>query len=701
MNRLVPLLAAAQCLLWAHSTAAPALSQRWTEYRTIMWIGDSAYKDPAKVPLFFQRLREMGINTAMVFRDGDPAPVLENGFPYYVENMVNRGLCLKFSSKVTDWDRWVTRWSKERDPQSLGRDYCLDDPGWRDWAKGEMRSLARKNAGHEPLAYDIRDELSVTVSANPFDYDFSPLALEGFRAWLQTQYQDLAALNAEWETAFASWAEVKPFTTDQIKARMASNQANPPAAVDWQALRQLRFNPAEARQTPTRWNFAPWADFRTYMDLSLARALDDLRQAAHAADPRTPVGIEGTQMPAAFGGYDLWRLSQVLDWVEPYDIGNAREIFGSFMPVKPIVTTVGESDPAAAARRLWHLLLLGDRGCIVWWSEDCLDWKTYELTPHARALAPVLREMASPLAQLFMRATRESDPIAIYYSQPSIQTDWLVESIADGSTWLRRFSSFEAEHNHLAKVRNGWLKAVQDAGYAPVFVSSAQVEAGVLTNQHFKGLVLPQALAISDREVEQITAFAHNSEPREILCDGIPALFDAHAKWRKQGPPALFAETRSQSASALLRKEEPKSGDIAQYAVARLRPQPELDWARWVADALKFLPREAWVDLDCRARVHRFRIGTTRLLAVERNINYQMSEDLKQAGGNQNLERPGAVDLHLAKPAHVYDLRAQSYLGYTARVSFQLDPWRPALFALLEEKLPAGEVIERLSRSAL
>ena len=72
---------------------------------------------------------------------------------------------------------------------------------------------------------------------------------------------------------------------------------------------------AEAAQQPTRWNFAPWADFRSYMDLSLARALDRLRETSHSIDPATPVGIEGTQMPHAFGGYDLWRLSQVLDWV--------------------------------------------------------------------------------------------------------------------------------------------------------------------------------------------------------------------------------------------------------------------------------------------------------------------------------------------------------------------------------------------------
>ena len=47
------------------------------------------------------------------------------------------------------------------------------------------------------------------------------------------------------------------------------------------------------------------------------------------------------------------------------------------------------ADANAARRRLWHLLLEGDRGCIVWWSEDCIDWKSddYALTARAKARA--------------------------------------------------------------------------------------------------------------------------------------------------------------------------------------------------------------------------------------------------------------------------------------------------------------------------
>ena len=239
----------------------------------------------------------------------------------------------------------------------------------------KMQQAVKVHRAHTPLFYDIRDELSTTISANPFDYDFSPKSLDGFRAWLKTQYPDLAALNAQWQTSFASWETVLPFSTDKIKNRMSGGGAEPKGKPDWGEVQALKFDPVTASKDPTRWNFSPWCDFRSYMDLALARTLGELRAAAKSVDPKAKSGIEGTQMPSAFGGYDLARLSEVLDWVEPYDIAGAREIFGSFMPGKPMLTTVGEQDARAAQRRLWHLLLLGDNGCIVWWSEDSLDFK--------------------------------------------------------------------------------------------------------------------------------------------------------------------------------------------------------------------------------------------------------------------------------------------------------------------------------------
>ncbi len=725
-------------LLPAARAATPEPLRPWNEYRTILWLGDSMWKQPDKLPLAWQRLREMGINTAMVHGDADPRPLVEARFPYYVENVVNRGLCLKWNSKVREWDPFITAWSKSgRGEQAFVRDYCLDDPKWRAWAVRQMQGVVRKNAPHQPLAYDIRDELSVTLSANPFDYDFSPPALAKFRDWLKTQYRSLDALNAQWETRFATWDEVRPFSTDQIKNRMAGGTPDdrgfPRGKPDWQVLAQLRFDPPQAARQAGCWNLSPWCDFRTYMDISLASTLDELRRAAHEVDPRTPVGIEGTQMPGAWGGYDLWRLSQVLDWVEPYDIGNAREIFGSFMPGKPILTTVFEKDTPHAMRRLWHLLLAGDKGCIVWWSEDCIDWASADcaLTPKAKALAPALAAMTSPLARLFLRAEREYDPVAIHYSHPSVQVNWLLESTVDGSTWQRRFSSYEAEHNRMAARRQAFTKLLQDAGYTPRFLSSAQIEAGAL--ETMRVLVLPDSLALSGTELARIGGFLDESSPaRMLLGSARPGVFDEHGRLVAKAdfkPLAGLAEP-GQGTWFALRHPQGNSqgvcdGDIREELKLRKGVVEELPdtgrkdgsnpldgmsdrqigeynsalTGRILTDHLHFiLPPPVEIPRRANVRVHRYRLGTARLLAFERNIVWQMSEDLRQAGGNEALEKPLAFEAKLAAPAHVYDLRAGRYLGHTARIAVDLDPWQPSLFALLPQQLPAAGLLERLAR---
>jgi hypothetical protein len=723
---------------WANATNSTDALRPWTDYRTILWVGDTVWQKPDRVPLFLERLREMGINTAMVHGDADPSPFVKASFPYYVENLVNRGLCLKWNSKVIDWDRFVTDWARNGRPESaFVRDYCLEDADWRSWARGQVERIVRRDQPHAPLAYNLRDELSTTISANPFDYDFSPASLAKFREWLKQRYHPLtpslspggeeevrraaegnrgsdeaalAALNAEWQTSFASWDGVRPFSTDQIKHRMASGEAQPRGQPDWAALQQLKFDASTARREPTRWNFAPWCDFRSFMDESLAGCLDDLRRAARAVDPHTPVGIEGTQMPHAFGGYDLWKLSQVLDWVEPYDIGNAREIFGSFMPDKPILTTVFETETRAARRRLWHLLLEGDRGCIVWWSEDCIDWQSpdYALTPKARALAPVLREMTSPLARLFLRAKREFSDVYIHYSQPSIQVDWLLESTVDGSTWPRRFSSFEAEHNRLAKTRNAWVKALQDLGHRPGFISSKQLEELRLkSNEHFT-LVLPRSCAMSDREIAGVQEvfrgpFAIDAPARLVLADGTPGMFDEHGRLRRENPlERFFPVTNRATAYGWNGSDRPYRMlgiDTAEFPLRRLRSDPPRRFWSW----LDGFPLDTYVQLPptARARVHLFPLGKATLIAIERNIDYHMSEELKQAGGNEALEKPVDLLARLyvyAYPAHIYDLRTERNVGQGKSWCFTLDPWQPSLFALLREPVPEGRLLPTLFR---
>jgi hypothetical protein len=96
-------------------------------------------------------------------------------------------------------------------------------------------------------------------------------------------------------------------------------------------------------------------------------------------------------------------------------------------------------------------------------------------------------------------------------------------------------------------------------------------------------------------------------------------------------------------------------------------------------------------------RVHRFSVARGQLVVFERNIAYQMSEELKQAGGNEALEKAVELEATLSQPAHAYDLRTQRYLGLTGRLRFSLDPWQPSVFALTQDRLPAESIVAALS----
>ncbi|MCX7818741.1 MAG: beta-galactosidase [Kiritimatiellae bacterium] len=640
-------------LVGAAGTSPPLPPPRaWLQYEVILWVGESAHSDPSRWPLFLQRLRELGATAGMVHGRAAPDPWVAAGVRYYVENVVNRGLCLKWNSSVRDWNAFINRWMATRDPAAFVREYGLYDPEWRAWARREARESARRHAPHSPLAYNLRDELSITISANPFDYDWSGPTLEAFRAWLRNRYTDLDALNRAWATRFPDWSAVRPFSTDEIKHRMVSGADHPQGAPDWSALARVVFRAEEARRTPRRWNFAPWCEFRTFLDQTWAELLDELRREMRAVDPLTPVGIEGTQMPHAFGGFDLERLARAVDWAEPYDIGAARAIFGSFMEDRPLLSTIGEADEATARRRLWRLLLEGDRGCILWWSEDCLQWDAPDLplTPKGRALAAAVRPLRGPLTELWLRATPEWDPIAIHYSQPSIQVNWLLESTVDGRTWPRRFSSYEAQHNRQAALRVRWLSALRAAGWSPRFLASSQIEAGELLRGRWRALVMPGSWAMSDRELAALREFT--AAGGRLIYDGEPAAWDERGRLRETAamPP---------------QSSDPPPDPVAH--LADLAPPLRVEGGGPVA-------------------VFRRRLDAVRLVGLSPETGATMGEDLTIT------ERAAAdateVEVVFAQPLHAADLRTGRRFGRVDRLRLRLDPAEPPLLAVSDAPLP-------------
>ncbi len=631
-------------LLIAAGVQAEAGLRSWGDrYRVILWCGERAEKNRDSAALV-KACRELGVTTMMTGAEGDPAPWLDAGFDYYVENIVNRGLCLKWNSQVTNWDKFVTEWSKQRGQQEFVREYCLVDPLWRESARRQMRQSGARHAAYAPVLYDIRDELSVTISANPFDYDFSPASLAAFRVWLQKRYPSLEALNRAWQTTYPAWEAVRPFSTDEIKGRLAGRVDAQGKQPDWHAVRSLRYAPEAVRGAPARWHLAPWCDFRTFMDDCLAETLGDLRAASHAADPATPVGIEGTQMPSAWGGYDLWKLSRVLDWVEPYDIMAARAVFGSFMRGKPILATYGQRDPTDVSRHLWHRLLEGDCGAILWWSEDLLEGEgdSLRLSAKGRDYAPLLHEMQTPLARLFLRAERIIDPVAIHYSQASIQLAWLFESFEDGNTWHRRFSSYEAAHNRHAALRTELWRLLREAGWLPQFVAYEEIEEGVLESRGFNACFLPDSYALSECEVAAMQRFASRAGNR-LLYTGEPGVFDANGTPRTAG---VFA---------------PSAADLMQL-VAQLPPP-----------AVRIETPGTGVCLT------RYRAEGDTFFALEQRQQGQSGEDVTQSAPAPQSRESQRVTFVYNDRRPLLDLRTGRQVGSEGRAEVEVPYERPAV----------------------
>src|SRR4029079_9201380 len=131
------------------------------DYQVIMWMSGKTVAKPENAPLVAQRLKEMGVTAGMVTGDGDPSMWTQAHMPYYVENIVRTGLCLKQRSPVTDWSKFVNQWMETRDESAFVRPFCLEDPAWLAESKKQMQRAVGIHKANAPLLYDIRDELSV------------------------------------------------------------------------------------------------------------------------------------------------------------------------------------------------------------------------------------------------------------------------------------------------------------------------------------------------------------------------------------------------------------------------------------------------------------------------------------------------------------------------------------------------------------
>ena len=456
------------------SFIAKPSDRAWRDYAIVMWQPSSA-----KV---FAKLQTLGITAGQYSGRARTPPdfLLANDLRWYAENIATDFYAEYHRYRRDRVPQWSFLQAKElyrKDPSSkeaFKRSPSLSDPVWLRKIHDRLVESARTFSPYRPLFYDLGDESGIADLAAFWDFDFSDQSLAGMRIWLMERYGTLSALNQQWGAAFSSWDAVTPDTTNEAMKRGDQN-------------------------------FSSWADHKEWMDVSFANALDMGVRAIRSVDPDAYVAIAGAQMPG-WGGYDYFRLSQVLTAIEPYNIGNNVEILRSFNPAMPVVTTSFARGPWEQ-HRIWYELLHGARGNIIWDEKSELVTAEGVVGDRGREVAPYYKEIRGGLGALLINSARQADPIAIHYSQASMRTEWMLAARPKGEAWVNRSSSTERMDSEFLRLRESYCRLVEDLGLQYRFVAYGQLEQGELLKRGYRVLILPRSSALSNAEVRAIREF--------------------------------------------------------------------------------------------------------------------------------------------------------------------------------------------------
>ncbi|MGH9396853.1 MAG: beta-galactosidase trimerization domain-containing protein [Terriglobia bacterium] len=489
-------------------------------------------------PLFYNIADELGQGDQVKPNDFCHSPHCTIQFAKYLHKMYGPSFASVYRQRPTGE---LTRWDDESVENGKGWldgdlviDYTTTDRAFDAVAVANLQakygSVARLNAacgtdfpvpsGNEdqeawaPVLAVVRETRSVPEgTARAFEERLGPIDQANALWGSQTSWGA-----ADQPTGFKSWAEVSAFL-----------------ARYYHELAQVRLTDG--------WDATRWCDFRNFMDLTFADAIRRARAVCKAEDPHARCSTEGGQSPFAFGWYNYENVVKSIDVIEPYNIGNNVEVIRSLNPEVIMISTHGfEHQPGSplterdrmfqkrAIRPIWWGLFHGHRAVFIW-DEVYPDYRfvdpeTRQLTPSAQTFASTFNELHNGIAKLFINGRRLHDGIAIHYSQASMQVHWLLDNVQFAREWMAHSGGYH--NSHFTGLRNAWTKVIEDLGLQYEFVGRGQIEEGKLGAGEYRAFIMPQSLAVSSHEADQIREFVRNGGL--LIADYRAASMNEHGK---------------------------------------------------------------------------------------------------------------------------------------------------------------------------
>jgi hypothetical protein len=574
------------------------------------------------------------------------------------------------------YDAMKHKYLETGDKSVLVRKYCLNDPGYRELMREELKRLGSPWVPFSPLSYYVYEEPSLTTYGDAVDICFGEHCMAAMREWLKGEYETLDALNKQWGTGFKSWEEVIP---------------------------------DDHKEAQKRGNYSSWADHRTFMERTYANSYKIIHEELRKLDPNAIVLNSGTQESASHNGCDYSLLNQYTLHLNAYQY----EVHRSMNPNVKISGGAGYGVIGKSVfRNFYQNLFKGANGGLYIFWQYCTVDPDLTLNQSALDMVEGFEELRGQgIGKLVGLAMPDNHGIAVHYSYPSMHGTWIVDGATQDKVTYHTSSSFPRFQDN----SSGWLEILRDCGLQFDFIAYSHVEDGQLIGKDYDTFVMPMSVALSDREIDQIALFVQKGGT--VIADALPGVMDEHCAFRNSSKlQELFGvKTAKSSATEITTADgQPK---LKLAGAKRLKPgkgkptlavnnygqgkaillnyfhhtysQDKLDGTSGPAlenlrAVLAETGKKPKISLTGAGGVpvsgcerYLFNNGGTRLLGLV--------PDMGRAGAEQ-------IEVRLDSEYAIYDVRARRYLGNGDRFRTEIEPGVPRLFAFVDGRITGLEL---------
>lgn len=421
------------------------------EFTNLLWVGADMFPEYS-YPERYKQLKKFGFNFLYGGMFGDASTLLlrhapmEIGMNWYAAK--GRGLHINYK-KLQDI---LKKYDDTQDKKYLVRVPCPNNPDYPAGLPDNEEVFTPFCTRH---LFQLGDEMSMTYFQFAIDFCFCRYCLAGFRNYLKDTGWTLEKVNKIWKTDFKKWDDIQPLT-----------------------FRETLFS-----TSPTGFVL-----HRLYMDKVFADVLENVRKEIRAKYPEGMAGPTGVyDTPHPYGGnWNFYNMSK-FDCGSFY--GNPRIPVSFNRNKRFVMSYYGYSYPQGSeTNRFWTGLFLGERNTNNWYCPVFLlpDLRTSEVRKFYSDLMWTLRSGAG---DLLYHAEKSTSQAAILHSQRSLIANFL--KTVKGSYADKEMS---------------YAKVFEDLGITYRFIAHEDLSDEML--KEFKVLVLPEASALSDRDIEIIRNFA-------------------------------------------------------------------------------------------------------------------------------------------------------------------------------------------------